>query len=275
MTNVKYIKKVILPKNEECIFVDQTWRNSPAYKITKANILNWNTKFSKMVTQDQVGQTIAPLDQETGQIPSEYIPTSVIDSTPPITYLTIYATLRNDQDIKLANTQFDEDTNKYNYILTTKQNSVGELAHTPVNKVFLSRNILKQDYEIYFVADSGFMGVYVENPEAEQGADNEYIVLSNNRQSGYYYEFSSDEQCDFNFIEGHLYRILAKDHKIKDCSNLDISFTNGIHQKTFFFTADPNESVVGKAAVGTAIVAPDEEEQAIVDYSRIDSAIVG
>lgn len=257
MANVKYIKKVILPKNEECIFVDQTWRDSPAYKITKANILNWNTNFSKMVTQDQIGQTIAPLDQETGQIPSEYIPTALIDSTPPITYLTIYATLRNDQDIKLANTQYDDETSGYNYILTTKQAPVGELAHTPVNKVFLSRNILRQEYEVYFVADAGFIGIYIQNPDAEQGADNEYIMLDNDQSSKYYYEYSNNELYGFNFIEGHLYRILTKSHKIKDCSNLDISFTNGKHEKTFFFASNANLPIIGEGEIGSAQVVSD------------------
>ena len=275
MTDVKYIKKVILPKNEECIFVDKTWRESPAFKITKANILNWNTKFAKALTQDQIGVTIAPLDQTTKQIPSQYIPTSVIDSTPPVTYLTIYATLRNDNDIKLASTVNDSETSGYKYIVNTNQDSTGQLANTPVNKVFLSRNILRKDYEVYFVADTNFTGVYIEALEDED-SDNGYIILSNNRQSEYYYDYTNEEQYGFEFIEGHLYRILTEQHEIKDCSNLNLAFNNGIHEKIFFFSANPSSSVVGEGQVGSAIVAPDEEEEAVVDYSRLDSnAVVG
>ena len=68
----KYIDKVILPKNEECIFVDKTWRDSPAYKITKANILNWNSKLSNTLTRNDIGRKVPP--SEYGQIPLQYIP---------------------------------------------------------------------------------------------------------------------------------------------------------------------------------------------------------
>jgi len=83
LSKIKYIKKVILPKNEECVFVDKTWRESPAFKITKANILNWNNKYSNALTNNDIGVKVPPLDATTGQVPSQYIPMSVIGTTSP------------------------------------------------------------------------------------------------------------------------------------------------------------------------------------------------
>ena len=220
MGNTKYIKKVILPKNEECVFVDKTWRESPAFKITKANIINWNSKMTNTLSEDDIGIKVPPLNVS-GQIPSEYIPTTIIGSASPATLLLVYLTTRNDEDIKLKGTEYNSTTDGYDYIIETKEENVtGEIGNFPVKKVILQSEMfempLNANYEIYFVADEGFQGIFKKEGSLIQRIS---------------YEFSNREQYDFIFQTGHLYRI--KNNIVKDCSNIDATFENGIHQKSF------------------------------------------
>ena len=238
MANIKYIEKVILPKDEECVFVDKTWRNSPAFKITKGNILNWNTKFSKSLSDNDIGIKIPPL--ENGQIPSQYLPSSILGSISPEMFLLIYLTIRNDTEIKLVGTTYNNEIGGYSYTIQQKQQNVlGEIANTPVSKVIINENNLyNTTYEIYFVADQNFQGLY-------------YINL-NNQQQKITYTYSNEEEDDFTFIAGHLYKI-TNGLKVKDCSNVNINFTNGVHQKVFNnINVTTTSPIVGQGKVGFA-----------------------
>lgn len=219
MGNIKYIEKVVLPHNEECIFVDKTWRESPASKITKANIINWNTKFSKTLTENDIGEKIPPLENHV--IPSHYIPSSVVGTASPQTLLLVYLTVRNDENIKLAKTIFNNENFQYEYtIQQKKQNCIGEIGNNPVKKVIINENNLyNQEYEIYFVADENFEGLF-------------YIGI-NDEIKPIEYVYSNIQEYDFNYQPGHLYKI-TNGIKIKDCSNMDIdNYEDGIHQKQF------------------------------------------
>ena len=219
--NKKYIDKVILPKNEECIFVDKTWRDSPAYKITKANILNWNSKLSNTLTRNDIGRKVPPL--EYGQIPLQYIPSNAIGTASPATLLLIFLTSRNDEEIMLKPTVRDLSLGITEYIIEEKTLNVkGEIGNAPVKKVILDSEMFNMetnaDYEIYFVADENFQGVYKKTGQLIEELE---------------YVYTEREEYDFVFQAGHLYRI--KNNKIKDCSNTDATFDNGIHEKSFYF----------------------------------------
>lgn len=259
MAVIKYIDKVILPKNEECIFVDKTWRNSPAYKITKANILNWNSKFSKTISQDEIGVTIAPLDEETHQVPIQYLPVQDMNEIPPIAYLRIYLTLRNDNQVRLTDTEFNQDTVSYEYKINSSiANVIGQIANKPVTKVKLNKLMAKKTgYEIYFVADNNFSGIEIET------ASNEYSPIE-------YFPIVGDDTTDFTFIPGHLYKIY--DQKVKDCSNMLTDYTNGIYEKAFNIPTDPTLPVIGEGEVGSAHVVSDP---ARADYAYTDSSRIG
>lgn len=256
---IKYIDKVILPKNEECIFVDKTWRSSPAYKITKANILNWNSKFSKSISQDEIGVTIAPLDEETHQVPIQYLPVQDMSEIPPIAYLRIYLTLRNDNQVRLTDTEFNQDTVSYEYKINSPvANVMGQIANKPVTKVKLNKLMAKKTgYEIYFVADNNFSGIEIEM------AFDEYSPVE-------YFPIVGDDTTDFTFIPGHLYKIY--DQKVKDCSNMLTDYTNGIYEKAFNIPTDPTLPVIGEGEVGSAHVVSDP---ARADYAYTDSSRIG
>lgn len=245
MNNVKYIKKVVLPKNEECIFVDKTWRESPAFKITRSNILNWNNKIGNSISQDQLGRTVAPLDENTLQIPLQYLPIHELEnSVSPQVFLSIYLSLRNDEQIRLKDIDYNQEGYSEYNISSKVSNVIGEIANSPVSRVKLTENMLNTEYEIYFVADYNFTGIYVYD---ESDESIEPIKLT--------YLYSEEEQDDFTFEVSHLYKIINGRY-IKDCSNSNTVFTNGIHQKEFDLSNfDLNDNnTVGEAIVGQAIV---------------------
>ena len=165
----------------------------------------------------------------------------------------MYLTTRNDQNIRLRDTTYNIENSSQEYIVDNIiTNVIGEIANNPVSKVILNlNNLYNKPYQIYFVPGYTFQGIF---------NGNEKIT----------YQYSNIEGYDFTFITGHLYKI-TNGLKIKDCSNTNANFVNGIHQKMFHISTDPTAPVIGEGEIGSAQVVSDpaRADSAYADSSRI------